>query len=71
MARNPVVPEATAVRTLTADFVDKPDLGERRQPFATVVREVKIGRCASGGEGVCGKRDELRQFPQILGGGSQ
>ena len=53
------------------DFVDKPDLGERRQLFAAVVSEVKFGRCASGGEGGRGKRDELRQFAQILGGGGQ
>ena len=71
MARNPVVPEATAVRTLTADFVDKPDLGERRQLFAAVVSEVKFGRCASGGEDRRREGDELRQFPQILGGGGQ
>ena len=41
----------------------------RRQALAAVVREVKFGRCASSGEGRRRKRDELGQFPQILGGG--
>ena len=53
------------------DFVDKLDLERRRQGVAAVISEVKFGRCASRGEDRLRKRDELRQFPKILGGGRQ
>jgi hypothetical protein len=54
---------------LGVDFVDKPDLERRRRGVGGGFREVKSGRCASSGEGRRRKRDELGQFPQILGGG--
>jgi hypothetical protein len=56
-------------RPESTDFVDKPDLERRRRGVGGGFREVKSGRCASSGEGRRRKRDELRQFPQILGGG--
>ena len=47
------------------------DLERRRQAFVAVGSEVKFGRCASRGEDRLRKGDELRQLPQILGGGGQ
>ena len=43
----------------------------RRRPPATAVREAKPGLFASFGEDWGRNGDELRQFPQILGGGGQ
>jgi hypothetical protein len=39
--------------------------------FAAMVSEAKSSRSASGGEGGRREGDELRHFPQILGGGRQ
>ena len=49
----------------------KPLFGRPRRASAAAVRETKLGLCASRGEDGRRKGNELRQFPEILGGGGQ
>ena len=58
-----------AERRLFADFVEKPGLLAAATGSARASSEAKLGRSASRGEDRRRKRDEFRQFPQILGGG--
>jgi hypothetical protein len=53
------------------DFVEKPGLGTVATGVGGGCERDKFGRCASRREGRRRKQDELRQFPQILGGGGQ
>jgi hypothetical protein len=58
-------------RASSTDFVDKPDLERRRPAFAAVCQRGKVRPGASCGEVRRRQWDELRQFPQIFGGGGQ
>ena len=54
-----------------ANFVEKPSRSEQRLAPSKSVSEAKLGLFSSCGEEGRRRRDELRQFPQVLGGGRQ
>src|SRR5271168_2570596 len=56
---------------VSVNFVEKLSRSEPRLAPSKSVSEAKLGLCASCGEDGRRKGDELRQFPQVLGGGGQ
>jgi hypothetical protein len=71
MAQTPVLPEATSVGSLSADFVEKLRLLAATVSVGAAVSRGKEVRSASCGEDRFRQGDDLRQLPQILGCGGQ
>jgi hypothetical protein len=59
----------TREREFRADFVEEPPVVAQRLGFWSALSEAESCLCASCGEDRGRERDELRQFPQILGCG--
>jgi hypothetical protein len=64
-------PRRSIVRPLDVDIVEEPPVVGPALGICGAVGEADSWLFASCGEDRCRGRDELRQFPQVLGGGGQ